>query len=176
LFERAEIGQARQIYEYNRAQRIRDASIARQQRDLDRKVGADPPIIFTNVPGGIANFNPRVRNITRRLQMLAWNAARHVDRLGDRAFTPDQRAAIQRHPEYAEILRALFRGNRIDVMVRRDARFDRDLRRLQSNYSRGPDFVDPETGVWWDITTYRQWQPHVRRYGARGVLTPAELD
>lgn len=47
----------------------------------------------------------------------------------------------------------MFRGNRIDVMTRDLMRNDAKLRHLESNYTNGPDFVNPVTGEWWYITT-----------------------
>ncbi|MBV8325494.1 RHS repeat-associated core domain-containing protein, partial [Chryseobacterium sp.] len=106
------------------------------------------------------------KDITSRLQRHVTEAAAEVDRLGDGAFTPKQVRAIQRNPN----LRAAFRGNRIDVKARDAIEKDPALQHLKSNYSKGPDFVDPKTGKWWDMTTPAQWQKHVNKYGAGGTL------
>ena len=86
--------------------------------------------------------------------------------MGDAAFTPRQLQAIQRNPN----LRAMYRGNRIDVRARRYIENDPNLSHLTSNYKNGPDFVNPNTGQWWDITTPQQWQAHVDKYGPHGTL------
>lgn len=105
---------------------------------------------------------------TERLQSYVTKAAKEVDALGDEAFTPRQLQAIKRHP----YLRAMFRGNRIDVKVRGMIKNDPALSHLQSNYNKGPDFVDPLTGRWWDITTPGAWPAHVRKYGDNGTILP----
>jgi hypothetical protein len=89
-----------------------------------------------------------------------------VDALGDAAFTPRQFSAIQNNPS----LRPMYRGNRIDVMARGFVKEDPALTFLQSSYNRGPDFVDPLTGRWWDMTTPGQWPAHVQKYGPGGTL------
>ena len=68
----------------------------------------------------------------------------------------------------------MFRGNRIDVMARRLIEKDANLSHLQSNYTRGPDFVNPKNGQWWDMTTPNAWNEHVKRYGKRGILLPTQ--
>jgi hypothetical protein len=66
-----------------------------------------------------------------------------------------------RNPE----LYPLFRGNWIDVLARRSVAQDKRLQHLQSNYTRGPDFVNPRTGRWYDMTTTRhQFDRRVSRY------------
>jgi hypothetical protein len=107
---------------------------------------------------------------TTRLQTYVTRAANEVDALGDAAFTPKQFQAIERNPN----LRPMFRGNRIDVMARRLIEKDANLSHLQSNYTRGPDFVNPKNGQWWDMTTPNAWNEHVKRYGKRGILLPTQ--
>lgn len=104
--------------------------------------------------------------ITNRLQRYVIMAASEVDALGNAAFAPRQFTAIQRNPS----LRPMFRGNRIDVMARYLIRNDSNLFHLNSNYSRGADFVNPATGQWWDMTTPGSWTMHVRKYGPGGTL------
>ncbi|MEP6848844.1 MAG: hypothetical protein ABI999_08295, partial [Acidobacteriota bacterium] len=103
---------------------------------------------------------------TEQLQFHVTRAAQEVDAAGDTAFTAGQQRALANNPG----LRPAFRGNRIDVMARRFVSEDPNLSFLKSNYNRGPDFVHPRTGQWWDMTTPRQWQTHVNRYGQNGTL------
>ncbi|MBX2827090.1 MAG: RHS repeat-associated core domain-containing protein, partial [Flavobacteriaceae bacterium] len=103
---------------------------------------------------------------TQRLQNYTTRAAKEIDAMGDAAFTPKQLRAIQKNPK----LRPMFRGNRIDVRARALMRNDYYLRHLQSNYTRGPDFIHPRTGKWWDMTTQGAWQSHVDKYGSGGTL------
>lgn len=104
--------------------------------------------------------------ITARLQSHVTRATQEVDALGNAAFTARQLHAIQRNPA----LRAMYRGNRIDVRARTYVKNDPSLQHLKSNYTNGPDFVDPSSGRWWDITTKAQWQNHVNKYGSGGTL------
>jgi RHS repeat-associated protein len=103
---------------------------------------------------------------TAYLQKYTTRAARTVDDLGDGAFTTRQLAAIERNPN----LRPPFRGNRIDVRTRQYVRNDNRLSHLTSNYRNGPDFMDPRTGRWWDMTTPAEWAKHVAKYGPNGTL------
>ena len=64
----------------------------------------------------------------------------------------------------------MYRGNRIDVRARAYINADPVLHQLQSNYSRGADFLDPNTPSWWDMTTPNEWQKHVNKYGSGGTL------
>ena len=104
-------------------------------------------------------------SITRELQGYVSKAAKMVDNMGDAAFTKAQLAAIQKNPK----LRPMFRGNRIDVLAR-DYIKKSGITKLKSNYTRGPDFVNTETGRWWDMTTKAAWQNHVNKYGPFGTL------
>jgi hypothetical protein len=106
------------------------------------------------------------KSTTGRLQSYVTKAAREVDALGDAAFTPKQFQAIQRNPN----LRAMYRGNRIDVRARAMIKNDPVLSPLKSNYTRGADFVDPATGRWWDMTPPGAWPAHVKKYGSGGTL------
>ncbi|UUC44157.1 DUF6443 domain-containing protein [Flavobacterium cerinum] len=108
----------------------------------------------------------RALTTTQRMQAHVDRARGIVDAAGDGAFTDKQFAAIKIMPR----LRAMFRGNRIDVMAREFIRKDPKLGHLKSNYTKGPDFVDPATGKWWDMTTPKQWQMHVDKYGPGGTL------
>jgi hypothetical protein len=129
--------------------------------------------IRARVLGNIAENQAATQNISRGLTTMDLRAAttiaaREVDALGARAFTPRQLAAMQRNPN----LQSPFRGNRIDVRTRSYVEQDPFLRNLQSNYTRGPDFRDLRTGDWWDITTPAQWPAHVQKYGPGGTLLP----
>jgi RHS repeat-associated protein len=104
--------------------------------------------------------------MTARLQSYVYKAANQVDAEGDAAFTPKQLQAIQRNPN----LRAMYRGNRIDVRARAMIKNDPELYHLQSNYTRGPDFMEPASGGWWDMTTPSAWPAHVKKYGSGGTL------
>lgn len=107
---------------------------------------------------------------TQRLQFHVSRAAKVVDEAGDAAFTRRQFAALANNPN----LRPAFRGNRIDVMARRFIERDPSLSFLKGSYNKGPDFVNPRTGQWWDITTPNQWQRHMDKYrptfGSNGTL------
>ncbi len=106
------------------------------------------------------------KTVTQKLQDHVTTAAKEVDALGDAAFTKKQLDAIKRNPN----LRPMFRGNRIDVKARRAIERNPDLQHLKSNYTKGADFVNPETAEWWDMTTPGQWLDHVARYGTGGTL------
>ncbi|WP_103072486.1 hypothetical protein [Aquimarina sediminis] len=114
----------------------------------------------------VASTAGKAASTTKRLQSHVTRAAKKVDALGDKAFTRGQRRALKRNP----YLRPAFRGNRIDVKARRMIENDSKLNNLQSNYNRGPDFVDPATGNWWDMTTPGSWSSHVKKYGPGGTF------
>ncbi len=116
--------------------------------------------------GSSLSIGARPFSTTQRLQLHVTRAANMVDGAGDAAFTPGQFRALTRNPE----LRPMFRGNRIDVMARDFIRQDPNLNFLKSNYNRGADFVHPNSGRWWDMTTPGQWQRHVNKYGPNGTL------
>ena len=99
------------------------------------------------------------------MQSYVSQAAKEVDALGDAAFTPKQLQAIQRNSN----LRAMYRGNRIDVRARQLIKNDPVLSPLKSNYTRGADFVDPATGNWWDMTTPGSWPSHVNSQPLKSV-------
>ncbi len=100
---------------------------------------------------------------TWRLRAIVSRAARRVDSEGMNAYTMRQANAIYRDP------RALprFRGLVIDRIAREHVRQDwvmRLVRPVRGRCNMGPDFIDPITGRWWDMTTPRQWQAHVIKY------------
>jgi hypothetical protein len=41
---------------------------------------------------------------------------------------------------------------------------------LRSFYTNGPDFYQPSTFGWWDMTTAKQWGKHLDKYGGNGTL------
>lgn len=51
---------------------------------------------------------------------------------------------------------------------------DPSLKHLKSKYTNGPDFVDPNTNAWWDMTTLKQWDAHVKKYGEGGTQLNTE--
>lgn len=130
-------------------------------------MGLDSPFF---VIGGVASKVLRSKSassgVTSTLQKHVTRAANEVDELGDAAFTVKQLQAIQRNPN----LRAMYRGNRIDVRARGYITNDPTLKHLKSNYTNGADFVNPRTGQWWDMTTPAQWQKHVDKYGNGGTI------
>ena len=76
---------------------------------------------------------------------------------------PRHRAAAEKNLPLA----AAFRGERLDALVRASVRQDRQLAgrlRATPRGRRGPDFIDRETGRWYDVTTERQWGRHLTRY------------
>jgi hypothetical protein len=133
-----------------------------------RPVAAGSSSKVARVPAGNASNagSGVVKTTTERLQSYVSQASKEVDALGDAAFTPKQLQAIQRNPN----LRAMYRGNRIDVRARQLIKNDPVLSPLKSNYTRGADFVDPATGNWWDMTTSGSWPAHVNKYGSGGTL------
>jgi hypothetical protein len=94
-----------------------------------------------------------------------------VDAGGLSSLTGPQQAALARLPELFDA----FRGNRIDVLARRAILSDErlsplfDSGRLRSMYRSGPDFLEPATGRWWDMTTLGQWTGHADQYGPGGL-------
>ena len=100
--------------------------------------------------------------VTQRLQHYTNEAAREVDAAGNDAFTPAQRAAMQQDPW----LRSLYRGERIDKLTRQFVEDDPDLNtRITGSPNNGPDFIDQETGVRYDMTTEGAFPKHVAKYG-----------
>lgn len=124
--------------------------------------------------GGYGVVGARHAYITSRMYGHVAAAAARVDVGGLAALTRPQRIAVGANPN----LYPAFRGNRIDVMARQWIVNDPVLKplftrgELQSFYSSGPDFLDPLTGYWWDMTTPTQWQAHVDHYGLGGTLLP----
>jgi RHS repeat-associated protein len=109
--------------------------------------------------------------ITDSLQQHANRAIAEVDSLPQsQVYTSKQIRAMNRNPNLAEA----YRGNRIDVRTRQYVKNDESLSHLKSNYTRGPDFVDSKTGQWWDMTTERQWQKHINKYGNAGTRLRTE--
>jgi len=133
-----------------------------------------PPI---GIPGvnSVAEYTARLEamqhaEVTGLMQQHVTAVSNTVDGAGMFAFTRGQRQALALHPE----LQPAFRGNRIDVMARgnimRDSTIQGMLPGLRSFYTKGPDFYQPSTFRWWDMTTFRQWGAHQTKYGGNGTL------
>jgi hypothetical protein len=47
---------------------------------------------------------------------------------------------------------------------------------LDDFYTGGPDFYQASSGKWWDMTTWAQWNKHLKKYGknygSKGTLLP----
>ncbi len=105
--------------------------------------------------------------LTRRMQSHVDRAAREVDELGMAAFTPRQAATINRRPG----MRNTFRGSQVDRRARDSVMNDPALRRFNGRNNRGPDFLEPATGRWWDMTTPGHWDDHLNRgYSGTGTF------
>ena len=109
--------------------------------------------------------------VTNRLQDHVDEAVRNFES-GALDFTSRQKKALQRVGARGDAgrwntLYAAFRGQRIDAAVKNAVRKDSYLNQLlyiTRSGERGPDFHDPLTNQWWDITTRADWLPHARRY------------
>jgi hypothetical protein len=78
-------------------------------------------------------------------------------------LTPRQRSAVKENPK----LEKAFCGERVDACVRRAVDDDPVLSAKLQATPRGrfgPDFVDRQTGRWYDITTEKAWPAHMRKY------------
>ena len=99
----------------------------------------------------------------------------HVDRAVQQfeqaGFTPAQEAAIASNPE----LDAAYMGERIDFFAKQLAADDPILAqqgiKITPRGQFGPDFFNPTTGEWWDITTPNEWFGHVSKYTSFGSGT-----
>jgi hypothetical protein len=93
-----------------------------------------------------------------------------VARFESEGLTAAQQRALIRNPE----LQAAFRGDRIDSFFKESLKLDSRLEHLEitPRFKFGPDVFDPATQRWWDLTTPRQWQPHVEKYWLFGEGTP----
>jgi hypothetical protein len=60
---------------------------------------------------------------------------------------------------------------RIDTFVKESIQGDRRLDNLgvSETYQPGPDFFDPATDTWYDITTEKAWSAHEKTYGSQGT-------
>jgi hypothetical protein len=118
-----------------------------------------------------ADAGKKADSVAERLQAHVDRAIEEVDTLPkSQVYTPAQLRAMARNPNLAEA----YRGNRIDVRARTYVGSDESLAHLQSNYTRGADFVDPKTGRWWDMTTQKQWHKHIQTYGPNGTRLHTE--
>jgi hypothetical protein len=107
-----------------------------------------------------------VTEVHLRLNKIYKQAVQKVDNQGIAAFTPNQREALRRYPQYASKLWDLFRGNRIHALARDMAMRDPTISKygIICNWNKGPDFAFVEKKVWWDITKARDWVKHVAKY------------
>ena len=83
-------------------------------------------------------------------------------------FTEAQQRAIEAaDPARRDGMRAMYYGDRIDGLVKQSILGDRGLDHLgvSERMQPGPDFFDPTTDRWYDITTARSWDAHVASYG-----------
>ena len=110
---------------------------------------------------------------TRRLQQYVSQVAAEVDAAGEAAFSRRQLRAIL-NADNPEAALGRFRGWVIDKNVRPLVHSDPHLRHLTGRINLGPDFVDPNTGWWWDMTTPAQWSGKIQKYtptyGPNGTL------
>jgi hypothetical protein len=87
----------------------------------------------------------------------------------EEGFTPAQTEAIERAatPAERDRLRAMYYGDRIDGLVKASVNNDARLNHLgiSERFQPGPDFFDPATDTWYDLTTARSWPDHVASYG-----------
>ena len=103
--------------------------------------------------------------VTEELQNIVNQAA---DRFAERGFTEAQQLAIDANPDLAPA----FTGERIDYYASEIANEIGlpDGVQMTPRGSFGPDFFNPATGEWWDITTADQWASHVAKYGSGGTI------
>jgi hypothetical protein len=101
------------------------------------------------------------------------------EKFNEEGFTQAETDAIERAPTQAakDSARARFYGERIDTFVKQSMQDDPRLHGIGVSEIRqpGPDFFDPSTDTWYDITTAKSWPRHVQKYGygGQGVLLPS---
>jgi hypothetical protein len=80
----------------------------------------------------------------------------------ENGLTPRQQKRLETNPE----LKAAFRGERIHTHFADCVGRDKSLRhlRLIPRFVYGPDVFDPVKGVWYDVTTPKDWPTHVNKY------------
>jgi hypothetical protein len=90
-----------------------------------------------------------------------------LNRFAREGFTKGQAAAIRTNPKLA----AAYKGERIDTFIKESVRQDARLQHLEitPRFRFGPDFWDPHTGEWFDVTTQAQWGKHTQTYGPFGT-------
>ena len=104
--------------------------------------------------------------ITARLQRLANQVLANFDPAAE--CTPKQLEAIQRRP----YLKSMYEGTQKHVLLAGAVAGDPELGPLldlADPFEPAPDFSNPETGDWWDLTTEGEWPAHVRKYGPGGT-------
>jgi len=101
----------------------------------------------------------------------------HVDAAVEQAaatvLTPAQAAAVANNPN----LEAAYTGNNIDAIAKANVANDPLLGNINvtGRFQFGPDFLSPNTGQWWDVTTQGPWASHVAKYTSgfgTGTLLP----
>jgi RHS repeat-associated protein len=108
------------------------------------------------------------QSVTDVLQDIVDQAVQKFEQEG---FTPAQEAAIAENPR----LEPMFNGERIDFFARQIAEDSGVTQRgieITPRGQSGPDFFNPATGEWWDITTTTPgvWEAHVAKYGPGGTI------
>jgi hypothetical protein len=99
---------------------------------------------------------------------LSRHLANALDRLAAQGLTQPQVRAIARYPSLH--LQEAFEGERIDTFIKEAVANDPALNlKIAPRFQFGPDFVNPVTGSWYDVTTPGEWVKHVGRYGPGGV-------
>lgn len=97
--------------------------------------------------------------------------AKAMARYEEEGLTEAQIEAVAKEPG----MESLFRGERIDFFMRESVAEDPWLSETLESTPRGqfgPDFYNPSTSVWYDVTTLGQWGAHVAKYSVmfgRGV-------
>jgi hypothetical protein len=126
---------------------------------------------FQNVPDPVRTLDeipkggPKAKTTSLRseLERLTNKAAAQVDEAGAAAYSPKQVRAILRNPEK---LFALFRGSRIDALVRQAVQALPVLRdRLFGKPNKGVDFTDRITRETFDMTTASEAASKAVKYG-----------
>ena len=62
-------------------------------------------------------------------------------------------------------------GERLDTFMKAAVQADRSLWHLEitPRFVFGPDFINPESKIWFDLTTTAAWQNHVDKYQSFGA-------
>ncbi|SEC58964.1 hypothetical protein SAMN05519104_1670 [Rhizobiales bacterium GAS188] len=102
-----------------------------------------------------------VASVLARLQVHLESA---VAKFEEEGYTYKQRDSLKIEPWRA----AQFRGTRIHTFFNKLVEDDPNVNWLEITplFNEGPDLIDRENKIWYDVTTYGQWDrnEHVRRY------------